>query len=119
MNHEYLLELFPNGNLPFPYSEEDYPDFDKRDTYNMDYTLIAWLYECLRFFQDDKTCIDLDFHKFNIDGEELSQARCIDRMIDDCTVILTSDEFKEAKKMDAAKDDLFKVLSKVFWAMWW
>ena len=119
MKHEYLHELFPNGKLPFPYNEADYHDFDKRDTYNMDSTLIAWLYEHLRFFQDGKICIDLNYHKFNIDGEELTQMQCIDRMIDDCAVILKSDSFKEMDKMDAAKDDLFKVLSTVFWAMWW
>lgn len=51
MKHKYLHELFPNDNLPFPYNEDDYADFDKRDTYNMDYTLIAWLYERLRFFK--------------------------------------------------------------------
>ena len=34
-------------------------------------------------------------------------------------IILISDDFYDCEKRDAAKDDLFKVLSKVFWAMWW
>lgn len=140
MKHEYLHELFPEGKLPFPYGEEDYHDFDERDTFNMDHTLIAWLYECLRYFQDEASeTVNFEFHKFDIDNETLTQRQCIDRMVEDCKTILLADEFtdkeydemfKDSKKLmsmhqerekqaDVAKDDLFKVLSKVYWAMWW
>lgn len=122
MKHEYLHELYQNGKLQFPYNEEDYPDFDERDTFGMDYTLIAWLYEHLRYFQDHvSTVVNLNYHKFEIDGEELTQRQCIDRMVEDCAVILKSDfwGFDDQEKMEAAKNDLFKVLSKVYWAMWW
>lgn len=122
MKHKYLQELYPDGKLPFPYSEEDYHDFDERDTYSMDYTLAAWLYECLRYFQERVSkIINLDFHKFDIDNETLTQSQCIERMIEDCKVILLNDKAfdSEFDKVDAAKDDLFKVLSKVYWAMWW
>lgn len=122
MKHEYLRELFPEGNLPFPYREGDYHDFDRRDTFNMDETLAAWLYEGLRYFQDEASkVVDFEFHTFDIDGEEFTQMQCIDRMIEDCVVMLKGNlwEDEEHDKMDAAKDDLFKVLSKVYWAMWW
>lgn len=119
MKHEYLHELL-DGKLFFPYNEDDYHDFDKRDTYNMMFTLAAWIYECLRYFEEEASKkIDFNFHKFDIDGEELTQMQCINRMADDCAVILKSDEYEEFEKMDTAKNDLFKVLSKVFWAMWW
>lgn len=120
VKHKYLRELFPDGSIPFPYGEKDYPDFDPRDTFSMEYTLAAWLYERLRYFQSDEhVCIDLNYHTFDIDGEELTQLQCIDRMIEDCKIILTSDDFTEFDKMEAAKNDLFMVLSKVYWAMWW
>lgn len=120
MKHKYLRELFQNGKLPFPYSEENYHDFDERDTFSMDYTLVAWIYECLRFFKEE-TPIDLTYHIFDIDEEELTQIQCIDRMIEDCKIILLNDGTfgDQFTKVDAAKDDLFKVLSKVYWAMWW
>lgn len=140
VKHKYLRELFPDGDLPFPYYEEDYHDFDERDTFNMNYTLIAWIYECLRYFQDEASkTIDLEFNKFDIDNEPLTQRQCIARMVEDCKTILLADEFtdkeydemlKDNKKLismyqerekqaDAAKDDLFRVLSKVYWSMWW
>lgn len=122
MNHKYLRELFPDGKLPFPYGEEDYPDFDERDTFSMDHTLIAWLYERLRYFQDEASdVINFEFYKFEIDNEELTQLQCIDRMVEDCAVILKSDIWsnEDYDKINVAKDDLFKVLSKIYWFMWW
>lgn len=136
MKHKYLHELFPDGNLPFPYGEEDCADFDARDTFNLDSTLIAWLYERLRYFQDEASEM-IDFEqplymygeKVIIDDQEVTQRQCIDRMVEDCKTILLYDElmfddYKEANKhfmsvIDPAKNDLFMVLSKVYWAMWW
>ena len=131
MKHEYLCELFPEEQLPFPYSEEDYHDFDARDTFSMSDTLVAWLYECLRYFQDESSkIVDFTFHKFIINGDELTHKQCIDRMVEDCKIVLlynggaNFDDFKEEEKyfkdvICPAKDDLFMVLSKVYWSMWW
>lgn len=121
MKHKYLRELFPDGNLPFPYSEPNYHKFDQRDTYSMDVTFAAWMYECLRFFQDEASkIINFDFYKYKIDGTELTQRQCIDRMVKDCAFILkNNDQYKDAIKLVEAKDDLFKVFSAVYWQMWW
>ena len=42
-------------------------------------------------------------------------------MIEDCKTIALGYDYSDAEfeKMDAAKDDLLKVFSKVYWAMWW
>jgi len=136
MKHKYLHELFPDGNLPFPYGEEDCADFDARDTFNLDGTLIAWLYERLRYFQDEASKM-IDFEqplymwgdKVLLDGRETTQLECINRMVEDCKIILLHNDdmfhtFEETKKhfmsvVEPAKNDLFMVLSKVYWAMWW
>lgn len=120
--HKYIRELFPD-DLPFPYSERGYYKFDRRDTYNLDQTLILWLYERLRFFQEHVVNIVVmdnpEWRTFEIDGEKLTQLQCINRMVEDCKIILLGDDFEEHEKMDAAMRDLFKVFSEVYWAMWW
>ena len=128
MKHKYIRELFQKS-LPFPYSEKNYCGFDERDTFSMDTTLIMWLYERLRFFQDkaSKQIVMTDkLYMFGeavlIDGKETTLLECVDRMVEDCRVIIsslyiTADEYWDVA--DAAKNDLFKVLSKVYWAMWW
>lgn len=117
-SHEYLLEVFDEDHIPFPYSEKDYAAFDGRDTYNLDETFACWLYERLRYFQDN-ACIDLTYHTFDIDGVVLNQEQCIQRMIDDCKIIMTGDIMDDHELMEDAKNDLFNVFSKVYWAMWW
>ena len=132
MSHKYLLEVFSENEIPFPFNQKSYSKFDERDTYSLNFTLVCWLYERLRFFQEG-TCIDLNFWKFNINGEALTQAQCIQRMINDCKILMTGDDYKEEDinkiykdgkysfdiKMNVAKDDLFMVLNKVYWVMWW
>lgn len=137
VKNKYLYELFPDGDLPFPYGEKDCADFDVRDTFSLNSTLIAWLYERLRYFQDEASQI-IDFdqplylygEKALIDGHEVTQRECIDRMVEDCKTILlfdsgvNFDDWKEEEKyvndvVDPAKNDLFMVLSKVYWALWW
>ena len=61
--------------------------------------------------------IDLTHYKFFIDGEELTQRECIDRMVIDCKTILLDDDVTE--KTWHTTEDLFKILSKVYWTMWW
>lgn len=129
MKHKYLREIFSEDRLPFPYYEEDYHDFDDRDTFNMDYTIVLWMYQCLRFFQDEASkIVNFDFHKVEIDGIELTQRQCIDRMVEDCKKILYDDSAFENYKdeneyiinvVDPAVDDLFMVFSKVYRHMWW
>lgn len=122
MKHKYIRELFPD-KLPFPYDEEDYHGFDERDTFNLDVSLLMWLYERLRYFQDEASKViimdDPEWKTFEIDGEQLTQLQCINRMVEDCKIAMLSDDIDEREKMDSAMRDLFKVLSEVYWCMWW
>lgn len=122
MKHKYIRELFPD-HLPFPYNEIDYHEFDERDTFNLDEALIMWLYERLRYFQDVVTervvMDDPTWRTYKVDDEKLTQLQCINRMVDDCKIILLGDAFDDHDKMDAAMHDLFKVFSEVYWSMWW
>ena len=123
MKHKYLYELAADEDNFFPFNEADYPDMDVRDTWNMDHVIVLWMYERLRFFQEEASkTVNFDFHKFEIDGEELTQMQCIDRMVKDCKTLILSDyvlSSDEREKAEAAKDDLFKVWSAVHFAMWW
>ena len=126
MKHKYLQEIFPAA-LPFPFCEENHPDFDERDTFALDAALAAWLYERLRYFQDvvaRKVVLDDPaLETFEIGGMPLTFRQCIDRMAEDCRIILLSLDLPGSKPVSAelekAKDDLFKVLGKVYWRLWW
>ena len=120
MKHKYLRELNLTSGEIFPFGESDYPEMDPRDTFSLDMTLALWLYERLRYLQEEASkIVDYSFHKFEIDGEQLTEMQCMERMIEDCRTLIVSDDIKEQDKRVAVKDDLFKVLSKVYFALWW
>ena len=123
MGHKYLQRLFKEKkNFPYPYNLEDSNDFDERETYSLNYTMIAWLYEHLKYLQEEASKV-FDFHTFAIDKETLMQIECIDRMVKDCEIYLKfRDKIfglskNEEEEIKNAVNDLFKVLSIVFWSM--
>lgn len=123
MGHKYLQRLFKEKkNFPYPYNLEDSNDFDARETYSFNYTMIAWLYEHLKYFQEKASKV-FDFHTFAIDEETLTQMECIDRMVKNCEIYLKfGDKIfglskNEEEEIKNAINDLFKVLSIVFWSM--
>lgn len=117
MKSKYFDEL-GLSEYPYPYNQPDYPDTDKRDTYALDTTFVAWWYERLCLYRDIN-CIDTSYHKFEIDGETLTFGQCIDRMIEDCKGLLQQLDKSFFVVDDELKDDLFKVLKECFWCLWW
>ena len=69
--------------------KEEY-GFDARETWALDFTFYCWLYERLKMFLN-VNCINLEFHKFEYEGEELTQQECIDRMLKGCEVFFKND----------------------------
>ena len=125
MKHEYFKDL--KRGVPYPYNEKDYPEIDSRDTWNMDSYMIASLYGHLKMYKEDAS-VDLEYHKFNINGEELTQLQCIDKMIDNCKFILNNIDYSPETEMsieeqfkltDEKMRETFDILKEVFWAMWW
>ena len=139
-----LVEKFYIDDNAYPFSLEDYPivdeehGFDLRETYALDQTMLVWFYRRLRYYLSQKV-VDLDFHKFDIDGEVLTEKQCIERMMDDILVYLydfldfvDETEFMRMEantlvkkameesdaKINAAKD-FGKILGIVLPTLWW
>lgn len=93
--------------------------FDERETWALDHTFYCWLYERLRMYVDI-TCVNLEYHKFEYEGEILTQQECIDRMIKGCEIA-----FKQENDWDIPKDDWEAIMdvgyiwALVLPAMWW
>ena len=133
-NHKYLKELEAKhtdlGSLyPFHSQDDEHLTaglaeygFDVRETFCLWCTFAIWLYERLRYFLDvGGSVINLEYYKFDIDGVKLTQKECIERMIKDCEIMIIKNDWLEedVKEMNAAREDLFKIFNKVYWAMWW
>lgn len=94
--------------------------FDDRETWNLNSTFYAWLYEHLRMYEDiGGEVINLDFYKFEYDGKIYTQKEMIDQI---CEII----EYYFSNKFDDWNEDDCEYVSNIgkMWAiilpaMWW
>lgn len=94
--------------------------FDDRETWSLDCSFYCWLYERLKMYLEVATIIDLTHHKFEYEGETLTQEECIHRMLKGCEIY-----FKQEDSWNVSKED-WKMINDVayIWAlvlptMWW
>ena len=53
-----------------------------KECWDLDWTFIKWLNEHLKVYKKDASkIVDLEYHKFNYKGEELTQLEVINRLI--------------------------------------
>lgn len=121
--HPYLEEFAKRHNIkiPWPYGANGNAAFDKRETYDLHITLVAQLYERLRFLiEKGGKIVNFEYHKYEYNGKEITMVECIREMIADCEYILSyRDIFKNEQELIAAKDDLFDRMKLIFFALWW
>lgn len=127
-DHEYYFKEF--SFIPYPYCEKDFNyELNTKETFSLDMTILAYLYEHLVMYKEAASeIVDLNYHKFNINGDILTERECINRMLDDIRAILSIDDSdcvsvedyeKKDKIMTEKKNDLFDVLKECFWTLWW
>ena len=100
--------------------QEEY-GFDERETWSLDHAFYCWLYERLKMYVERASkIVQLDFHKFEYEGEELTQQECIDRMIYGCEVYFAQeDEWNISEEDRKIISDIAKIWAIVLPAMWW
>lgn len=91
---------------------------DSRETWSLDVSFYCWLYERLMMFLD-VNCVNLNFWKFEYEGEELTQKECIDRMIEGLRIALTKDDHHYTDVERKKVNDIAKIWAIVLPKMWW
>ena len=68
----------------------------------------------------DVNCVNLEFHKFEYEGEKLTQQECIDRMLKGCEIFFKNDNDWTISDEDQKMiNDVAKIWAIVLPAMWW
>lgn len=129
MNRKYLDEAGmterhdswnPEDNRQEQWAKErEEYGFDERETWALDSAFYCWLYERLKMYLD-VNCVNLTYHKFEYEGEELTQQECIDRMIHGCEIYFNQeDDWNISEEDQKAINDIAKIWAIVLPAMWW
>lgn len=129
MAHKYISEIINIENTPYGWcGGEDYRNlkwreqrriygFDERETWSLDTTFMYWLYERLMMFKE-VNCINLDFHKFNVNGKEMTQRECIDKMIENCKIYIQNICINDELVYNLKNENL-EILKECIHSMWW
>ena len=100
--------------------------YDYRITYNLDSWMIEQLYTWLNMYLEaSHNTIDLEYHKFNIDGMQLTELEAIVYImdsfeqwlicVDDVNKYATDEEFAAQEQVKKA----FSVLGQIIFCLWW
>lgn len=93
--------------------------FDDRETWSLNFAFYCWLYERLKMYLE-VNFVDLEFHKFEYEGEELTQQECIDRMLKGCEMYFKHEDSWNISEEDwKTISDVTKIWAIVWPAMWW
>lgn len=94
--------------------------FPSYETWALDLSFYAWLYERLQMYLE-VNCIDLNYHKFEFEGNVYTQEELINKMIYGCKLALLQD--RTCKRLneheEKAVEDVRWIWATVMPAMWW
>lgn len=135
MNRSYLKNLgIKIEDTPWGWNKGDYREeewklsreidgFDERETWDLSYTINLLLYERLcRYKEIAEKYVNLDFHKFNFNGEILTQRECINRIIEGLEYELLLDSMDERRNDEHIKksiDEIYKIYDICKHTLWW
>jgi hypothetical protein len=119
--HEYGTNFISDEdarNIKWKQEQKEY-GFDNRETWNLNISFIEWIYTRLKMYKE--VCnIDLKFYKFNYKEEELTQGEIIDKILELCAKILTSERNVEDEKMiDEKTREICDLWKEILPYMWW
>lgn len=91
--------------------------FDSRDTWSLDTVMLQLLFERLSLYLEKAApVVDLTFHKFQVEGVEMTQQEVIEDLLRDLAAYLTDED--EELPADFAPS-IWRRWAVVSPAMWW
>lgn len=110
-------------NKKWKKQRKKYGGWDERTTWDLNTFMTEQIYTWFKiYYKFASKKVNLDFHKFMIDGEELTQRECILQIIDDMKYWLKNNDCLIQKKEEEAAvkiSNAYKMIGIVFPALWW
>ena len=93
----------------------------QEECWNLDYSFLLWLHKRLPIYLEGAgKIVNLEYHKFQYQGEEYTQLQLINRMIDILNYLIEEDRYYDWEQDTALKTkELLEIFSLVFGTLWW
>lgn len=90
--------------------------FDERECWNLDTTFVEWLYShFMKYAEDSRKVVNLEYLKFEYQGNLITQAEAINTVCEACKEYLTSDFLDRT----FLSKDIMMLITDLMPAMWW
>jgi hypothetical protein len=97
--------------------------FDVRETWSMDTISVEWLYSHLKmYYEAARDIVDLSWHKYDINGETLTQEQVITLILEYCEEYLLAKHAQDDDTIEKAQHDVkkaFKLYAEILLDTWW
>lgn len=91
------------------------------ECWNVDYNFIVWLNQHLKvYLQDAPKVVNLEYHKFEYQGQEYTQKQLIERMIElSDNLIEDGHYFDWEEQYSSMTNELLDIFKLCFQTLWW
>ena len=92
-----------------------------KECWNLNYSFILWLKERLPVYVEEAgKMVNLEYHKFNFRGEEYTQLKLINKMIELANYLTEDEKYFNLTQESAEKtEELLEIFKLVFSSLWW
>ena|SRR5699024_231992 len=91
--------------------------FDERETWDLSYSFILWLYERLKVY-NEINIVDTEAVSYVFKGKIITFQECIERMLKGCEIYLTKDTYRTEEDIKKI-DETLKLFTLCFYDLWW
>lgn len=92
--------------------------FDERETWSLDWALTEWIYTRFKMYKEFAgDIVDLNWHKFDYEGKQITQGEAINTIIKACEKVLKSDGVWDDD--GTLPKNIYVLLGEIMPAMWW
>ena len=125
---KYFEDIKNREELPWEWNKDDprqqqwleerkVHGFDNRETWDLRYTFICWLYPRLKMY-NDVNIVDTTAYKIKYKNKEINFQESIDTMLNLCEQIL-SNKYKTLEEEYELNQNVLNLFSKTGSLLWW
>ncbi len=93
----------------------------REECWNVNWQFVLWLNQHLKIYKDDALhYVDLEYHKFEYQGQEYTQLQLIDKLIEITDWLIADEQYFDWTEETSNKtNEMLNIFVLIFESLWW